>query len=149
MTDCLNQLRELKYVYDNLVSQGGAQLQLDTYKLFKNTRVWISTMNEGTDAVWMTHKKDGTRWLHNIIIELNAVIKQGARNQKRVILIASEMSEQERNFASTSVTEYFKKLKEVAHANRTQEKNFKDSQKIFHSLRDSRDTVWSPLIDLN
>ena len=74
-------------------------------------------MNEGTDAVWMTHKKDGSRWLRNIILELNGVIKQGTENQKRVILIASEMSEQERNFASTSMTEYFKKLKDVAHAN--------------------------------
>ena len=67
MTDCLNRLRELKNVYDNMVSQGESQLQIDTYKVFKNTRVWILTMNEGTDAVWMTHKKDGSRWLRNII----------------------------------------------------------------------------------
>ena len=77
MTDCLTQLRDLKYVYDNMVSQGESQLQLDTYKVFKNTRVWISTMNENTEAVLMTHKKDGPRWLRNIIIELNLVVQAG------------------------------------------------------------------------
>jgi hypothetical protein len=88
MTDCLNQLRELKYVYDNFISQGEAQLQLDACKVFKNTRVWISTNHDESDAIWVTHKKEGLRWIRNIIIELNAVIKAGSGNQRRVALIS-------------------------------------------------------------
>ena len=38
MTNCLAQLRKLEYVYDNVVSHGESQLQVDARKVFKNTR---------------------------------------------------------------------------------------------------------------
>ena len=122
-------MRELKYGYDNITSHG--ESQLDACKVFKNTRVWISINQDETNAIWITHKKEGPR-LRNIIIELNVKIKAGTGNQKRVTLIVFEMTEQERSFASTTIIEYFRKFKDVEFNNRVHENNFEDSQKMFH-----------------
>ena len=51
MTNCLAQLRKLEYVYDNVLSQGESQLQIDTRKVFKNTRVWLSIGDDEEEEI--------------------------------------------------------------------------------------------------
>ena len=79
MTNCLAQLRKLEYVYDNAVSHGEAQLQVDSRKVFKNTRVWLSIADDEDEAIWKKDKQDGPKWLKNIIIELNIVVMRGRK----------------------------------------------------------------------
>jgi hypothetical protein len=77
MTNCLSQIRKLVYTYDNLVSQGESQLQIDTRKVFKNTRVWLSIGNDEEEAIWKKDKQNGPKWLKNIIFEINIVVMAG------------------------------------------------------------------------
>jgi hypothetical protein len=95
MTNCLAQLRKLEYVYDNVVSHGESQLQVDTRKVFKNTRVWISIGDDEEEAIWKRDKQDGPKWLKNIIHELNIVVMAGKGNSRRVLMLGAELKESE------------------------------------------------------
>jgi hypothetical protein len=90
MTNCLAQLRKLRYVYDNVISQGESQLQIDARKVFKNTRVWMSIVDNEEEAIWKQDKQDGPKWLKSIIFEINIVIMAGTGNTRRVLMIGAE-----------------------------------------------------------
>jgi hypothetical protein len=118
MTNCLAQLRKLRYVYDNIISQGESQLQIDARKVFKNTRVWLSVIDNEDEAIWKQNKQDGPKWLKSIFYELNIVIMAGTDNTRRVLMIGAELKESEKLYSSTSITAYFIKLKDTAYKHR-------------------------------
>ena len=88
-------------MYSHGISHGESQLQVDTRKVFKNTRVWLSIDNDEEEAIWKRDKQDGPKWLKNIIYELNIVIMAGKGNSRRVLMLGAELKESEKFYSST------------------------------------------------
>ena len=109
--------------------------------LSKNTRVWLSVVDEDEEAIWKQDKQDGPKWLKSIIFKFNIVVMAGTGNIRRVLMIGAELKESEKLYSSTSITAYFIKVKDTAYKHRLEEKKFLDRNDRYKHLTRDRSEI--------
>jgi len=65
----------------------------------------------------------------------------GTRNTRRVLMIGAELKESEKLYSSTSITDYFIKVKDTAYKHRLEEKKFLDSNDRYKHLTRYRSEI--------